>query len=167
MIDRTTKDHGGFSLIEVIVVMAILAIVGTASLISLSIVSGQNIKSCYRELEGYMQETKMRAMSRENNPSMTLYIGSDGGVYVALSDTGEDIRIGKSGLTVKYVTSSGTYQISGSQKLEIGFERSTGAFKKVTIPSGAKEYCDSIILSDGRRTFTMKLVPKTGKYYRE
>ena len=80
MIDRTTKDHGGFSLIEVIVVMAILAIVGTASLISLSIVSGQNIKSCYRELEGYMQETKMRAMSRENNPSMTLYIGSDGGV---------------------------------------------------------------------------------------
>jgi prepilin-type N-terminal cleavage/methylation domain-containing protein len=169
MIDKATKDHGGFSLVELIVVIAIMAIVGTASLISLSLVSGQNIKRCYRELEGYMQETKMRAMSRENEPSLTLYIGSDGGVYVELSDTAQNIRIGKRGLTVKYTTASGAteYQVSDTQKLKLGFERSSGAFKKVTVSPGVQDYCTSIILTDGRRTYTMKLVPKTGKYYRE
>jgi len=167
MIDKATRDRAGFTIVELIVVIAIVAIVGTASLISLSLVSGQNIKSCYKELEGYIQETKMRAMSRKNNPSMTIYKGSDGAVYVSLSDTGENIRIGKAGLTVQYSTPTGTYEISGTQKLQIGFERSTGAFNKVTNPSGTNEYCNSIIISDGSRTYTMKLVPKTGKYYRE
>ncbi len=168
MVKHSTSDQRGLSLIEIIVVLAIIAVIGGGSLISLSLITGQNIKSCYKELEGYMEETRIRAMSRDGSPSMEISIGADGAVYVTQTDTAVTTKIGKKGLTVKYITPSDTYTVDETNHLVIGFEHSTGAFKKVDIPSSTdKEYCNAIVLSDGQREYTMKLVPRTGKYYRE
>lgn len=157
------RDARGFSLVELIVVIAIMAVLMTTGLVSMSLVSGQNVKSCVSEAESYLSRTRLEAMSREN-AELKLLVKNDG-VYVNLSVEGRDVKIGKSGISVSYETTGGTtVDVSGSTELIISYDRSSGAFKPLP---GSAEYCERIIFTGSGRTVSLRLVPQTGKYYRE
>ncbi len=156
-------NQKGFSLVELIVVIAIMGIVAVGGLISMSLVSGQNAKGCCEELESYIQQTRMTAMSRAD-ATLKIYTKSDG-VYVRLSTASEEVRIGKVGISASYVDTGGnTVNLTSGTELEISFDRSSGAFKPL---GGGTNYCDKIVLKQGERIYTLKMIPRTGKFYRE
>lgn len=155
-------NQRGFSLLELVVVIAIMGVVAVGGLLSMSLVFGQNVKSCYKELEGYLQKTRMMAMSKED-AKLKIYTKSDG-VYVDLSTESREVKIGKAGITVSYHDTDGnTVDVTGTTELEISFDRSSGAFKP--LEGSTSNYCDEIKVTDGERTYQLNLVPKTGKFY--
>lgn len=154
------RNQKGFTLVELIVVIAIMAVVATMGLLSFSVVTGQDVKSCAADIKSYIGQTKVHAMSRAN-ATMTLSVKSDG-VYVNLSVEGHDVQVGKSGIAVSYRTDDGgTVTLNATDTLVLSFDRSSGAF--LQLPDG--KYCTAIVLNGGGRTITITLIPQTGKYY--
>lgn len=164
---KLEKNQRGYTLVELIVVIALMGVVVSVGLLSYSLVTGRNIKNCTAELESYLGKTKIQAMSRET-ATLRIFAASDG-IYVNLSTEARDVRIGKRGLTVTYETRQGgatqTYTLNtdGSNALTLSFDRSSGAFQPLV--DGSE--CSRIILTDGTRTMRLVLVPETGKYYIE
>lgn len=185
------RNQKGFSLIELIVVIAVMGILSVTGLLSLSLVTGQNIKGCVSDIESCISETKVQSMSRAN-AGLMLYAKSDG-IYARLYvgtkepreltaaewESVEEQKIGKRGISISFKTDGGgeiPLQEGGSlldNSLILSFDRSSGAFKTlrqgtvsgVTINAG--EYCTAIILESGQRSMQITLIPQTGKYYTE
>ncbi len=156
------RDHRGFSMIELVVVIAIMAILSTVGVLSYGMVSGRQVISCAEEIESYLGQTKTQALSRAS-ADLEIFIGDDG-VYVNPSIENRDIKVGKSGITVKYQTDDGTeFTLSDTERLVISFDRSSGAFQALADGS----YCKSITLDNGRHSRKIVLIPSTGKFYIE
>ncbi|MBO5657166.1 MAG: prepilin-type N-terminal cleavage/methylation domain-containing protein [Agathobacter sp.] len=164
---KLEKNQRGYTLVELIVVVALMGVLSSVGLLSYSLVTGRNIKSCAAELEGYIGKTKIQAMSRAT-ATLRIFAAEDG-IYVNLSTEGQDVRIGKRGLTVTYETRKGgatqtyTLNTNGSNALTLSFDRSSGSF----LPLADGSQCSRITLPDGTRTMRIILIPETGKYYLE
>ena len=181
------RNQKGFSLVELIVVLAIMSVLTTVGLLSFSLVTGQSVRSCASDLESFISQTRIQAMSRAD-ASLAIYVKNDG-VYATLtaSSNGTEFeidtqKIGKSSITVKYTTDDGqTYTLqplSGdkptdaekedlNKTLVLGFDRSSGAFKQLLWWSGGTVNCTEIRLEGGSSPIKIILVPQTGKYYTE
>lgn len=158
------QDQRGFSLVELIVVIAIMAVVSTVGVLSFGMLSGRQVISCAEELESYIAETKVQALSRAN-AELEIFVKDDG-VYVNLSVEGRDIQIGKSGLTVKYRAGGTEVTLSDTERLVISFDRASGAFKPLS-GYATETYCDEIIIENGTHTRKIVMYSRTGKFYIE
>lgn len=163
------SKQNGFTLVEFIVVIAVMGVMIGGGLLSYSLVTGKNAKNCGAQLESYLAKAKVESMSRQ---AATLKVfAADDGIYVNLSTESRDVKIGNRGLTVTYeaVEDGGgapqthTLIEDGSNSLNLSFDRSSGAFK----PLESNIYCEKIVIADASRTVTVILIPETGKYYIE
>lgn len=163
------RNQKGYTLIELVVVIAIMSVVISVGVTSYGLVVGQNIKGCTADVQGYIAQTRVQALSRAD-ASLTLYT-SNKGVFVNLSTEGRDVKIGRPSIEIKYTTVNRTtnatteVELSETEKLVLRFDRSTGAFQPIN--GTTDTYCTSIILTSGGRIRTIKLIPQTGKYYLE
>ena len=154
------ERNKGFTLVELIVVVAIMAISVAIVSMSISAVSSYRAKKCANEINALLSECKVNAMSRGDGESLTLWY-KDGSVYGQL--TGKEAEELGSGVTLSYTKDSDAEDAEptadiGEAKLVIDFERDTGAFKPL---NGTTDYCTSIIVAGGIR---IKLVPGTGHH---
>ena len=162
------KDNRGTSIIELLVVMAIMGIfIGTATNIT-GMLSGKQAKQCAYKLESALSEIRMETMSKstgikDSNTGvldvyLTLNINSDGEVCVERNIKGktkEDV-IGKN-VTVNASKSSGSsIELAEGTDVNVYFERSTGALHEDA------EYCEFQIMQ-GNVIYVVKIVPATGK----
>lgn len=156
------QDQKGFSLVELIVVIAIMAIVTTVGLTSFSLVTGQQVKSCTANIEGYIGQTRMQALSRDSGSLMLEVL--DNGVFATLS-SGENVKVGSSGITISYSSDDGSEVTLGEgDTLSLSFDRSSGAFSPLA-ETGA--YCTEIRVQGSGRLMRIVLIPRTGKFYVE
>lgn len=170
------KDNRGFSLVELVIVIAIIAVLSAATISGLGYIWGTNVRSCANELKTAVGKTQITTMGKTET---TLHIYKDpasGDYYkqelvvngISASTSAEDPqKIGSGLVDIQFRTfPSGTLiDLTGSNTLDIQFDRSSGAQKVMTAGAGAGECCDRIIVSFGSRKEDVVLVPATGKVY--
>lgn len=174
-------------MIELIVVIAIIAIVGFGVVRGIGFFSGKYAKECAYKTQSAISGTKVAAMSKSKGAScydvyILLYKGADGKIYmddVVGYNTPDEQRttekIGNTRVTVSAVkgllgtdASDQTVTLEGNNKILIAFNRADGSFNAVKVSeSGAVQeeyFWKQIIFQQGSVQYVIKLVPKTGKF---
>lgn len=180
------KDNRGLTLIEVLIVIAIITIVSAVGLHQTEAIFGYNAQEAYKKTVSTLTSGKVKALSKskltsgtvavKTGDTVTPTVASDG-VYIEFYVKGSSIyaqthvrgatesdpvKIGGKGVVISYKTdggSTGTLTEGEGNGLMFSFDRSTGAF----LPYTGTEYITEMQISGGRRSYVIKLMPKTGK----
>lgn len=163
------KDNRGFSLVELIIVLAIMATLTGAVFIGIGMVSGKPAEECASKIFSSLQGNRTTAMGKYS-ASVSFYVGTDG-IYVmeTINGTaGAPVKIGDAGVTVQYrVTGDGenAWRNLGndSAPLIISYNRSTGAFNDLEAIGLDNKYCLEIKCSKANTERTITLYHLTGK----
>lgn len=180
------KNNKGFSLVELIVVIAIMAVLIGITVLSLSLLLGTQARECAQKVSSQLNQTKTGCMSRFDEKMKLSYcakgsdaaITSDGyytinSVYT-INDEAESVPLGQKDIKrmgnarVKIVIglSDGTsLELGKDNSVIISFDRATGAMDPIVINDEQKTvYPQKITFSSGLRTYTITITAKTGKH---
>ena len=158
------KDNRGFSLIELIVVIAIMGIASGIVAYVLVNMSSARAKTAAEDLKAELETTRVLAMSRGGG-KMKLYRDANGDIWAERvitndvtdgSESGDKKKIGTSAITITYhVKDSADYDIT-NDPCEFTFHPGTGEF------TGSR-FIDSITVSGGGKTVKLILWKLTGR----
>lgn len=168
------KNNKGFSLVELIIVLAILAVVTGVSFVGLGYVHGKNVKSSVEKIDSSLLKIQSYTMSKSTGARdiyMRLTRKSDG-YYVEYWHTGaatpmESENIGKRNFTITAYYeggSTGTVTVGSAQnsQVDIYFDRSTGGLLPLT--AGGDTYWSKIeVKSSGTGGYSVSISKITGK----
>ena len=158
------KNNKGFSLVELIVIIAIMAVFTTSVITYVGLIGNSQAKKCAKELSSSLSQTKVCAMSR-SKASMTVYT-DDKGVYVKYvqGNLEKTEKIGNKGVKVEYrtVRDSNVFTAVGNSVdsgIKIEFDRASGACKPMT----GDVYCYGFKVTAGKTSYIVNIEPLTGK----
>lgn len=162
------KDNRGISLVEVMVVVAIIVVLGAVGIWGVNAISGKPAEQCAQQIIYSLERHRTSAMGKVN-AKYVLYVDGSGKIMVdeyltnnaAFGAPIRKIEVGATRNVVTYTTSTGaTYDLE-SNPLTLRFDRGSGSFQKLADGS----YCQSISIKRGGREYTVAFVPLTGKVY--
>ena len=155
----------GFSMMELIVVIAIIGLFTGLASIGLQYVQAGNIRSTAKSIDSNLTKLRLDTMRKEEKPIMYLYkVGDD---YYMLCTTDSSMARDRNNGT--HIGNSNTKitvdgSVLGSTEKKIKFKKGSGAF------SDDSDARSSILVEkqDGKGTsYKIVLVPDTGKHYME
>lgn len=166
--DKLHSNNSGYSIIELIIVLAIIAVLMGSVFYSIILVFSANAKSCANNIQRSIGDCKVTTMGKAD-AYMELYRNDDG-IYTRMHVTesngtttdGEPQKVGTNKVEVGYVQS-----VSGSRtetplmpgdSIEIRFDRSNGGFK-----AGAGGIYEEIYVRGGSKNYAIVLTELTGK----
>lgn len=181
------KDNKGFSLVEVLIAILIITLIAGFGLSKTQAIFGYNAQEAYKKVVSTLTTGKVKTLSKsqlvssstsvKTGTTVTPEVASDG-VYVefyikdkaiytktyvrGVAENPDGEKIGGKGVVITYTlddSSSGTLQDGEGNGIMFSFDRSTGAF----LPYINGKYITEMKISGGSRTYTIKLMPKTGK----
>ena len=169
------KNNRGFTLIELMVVVAIVSILVGAMTYSINSVSSTRAKKFASDLNAMISQCRVDTMSGAPSPTY-LEISQDenGDYYGTLYEGGAEKakqKLGGSGISCKFSTAvdgSSLVDVKNAQSISLGFDRSTGAFVKLSDVCEGKnsgitgDYCTFIFIASGGGSYVITLVPNTG-----
>ena len=170
---RTGRNNknGGFSLVELIIVVAIMAIVVGVIGLSVGTLTGRKTAKCADEIVSTLERARVLTLGKEQNQvEFVLLQNSSTGEYRAQIYQGGTITI-----QVYFDDDSTPYNLSqlkgtlpyasATDGLHLVFNRASGAFEEKTCAAAdaVKDYCKKIVISNGTRTITITTVGRTGK----
>ena len=179
---RTGRNNknGGFSLVELIIVVAIMAIVVGVMGLSVGTLTGRKTAKCADEIVSTLERARVLTLGKEQN--QVEFVLTDGsGEYPAQIYQGgtkaSDRIVGKDPITIQvyFANDNKAYSLSelkgtlpyatATGGLHLVFNRASGAFEEKTCAANdvVKDYCDKIVISNGTRTITITTVGRTGK----
>ena len=178
--DRLRNDRGyvnnnnGYSIIELIIVLAIIAIIISTVFYSIILVFSANAKSCANNIQRSIGDCKVTTMGK-SAAYMELYRDADQNVYTRMyvMDSGgsyvpsEPQKVGASRVYVAYTPEGGAEtELLAGDKIEIRFDRASGGFEedasgniyeKLHVQGGSKKY--EIVLTKLTGKSEVNLVP--------
>ncbi len=159
-------NNKGLSLVEIIIVIAILSAVTGTLVYGVGMVAKKPVEECAQKIRSSIVETRVTGMGKLDT---VLYIYMDGDrvmVDKKVSGNGTPIACGDSGVKVEYrITGETSYRSLGdiSNPLILSFDRSSGAFQPLTAMGLTDKYCLEIKISIADEVHLLKLSQLTGK----
>ena len=169
--------NAGYTLVEIIVVVAIIAITLTLVFLSVNTVFALDVRQTAKDLAGELAKEKIACMTRTGNVYLRLY-KTDAGILADRYENGvlteQAVSIGKKVVAVTYYSATNTAGIVlDSTGVIISFNRNDGSFKTIgqawmlynpsSNPTYSGEYYTKFVITSGGRTSTVTLYPQTGK----
>ena len=161
-------DNQGTSMIELLVVMAIMAVLVGSAVNIVGYLGGKQARQCAYKMDAMLSETRMETMSKSTGEKDSVYltIKNDGGkIYAIQTIKGTDnCTLLGSSVKVKAVDVKGSeMELGDGTSLSVYFNRATGA-----LYDEAGNYC-KMRITQGTATYVVSIVPTTGKisYERE
>ena len=171
------KNNKGFSLVELIIVVAIMAIMGGFIFMSFGLLTGQDARKCANNLSTVLDKEKNYALAKsaEADCYVEISLTSDGyfaEYYVPKKAVGTDVvsigkeEIGKASVMIScyYDDGSGTPSLKGTLSggtLKIVYNRVSGAIKEINL-NGTTDI--NMIRIDKGRTYEINIFTATGKH---
>ena len=167
------KDNRGFSLLELIIVIAILAIIVGFGLAGLGYIFGTNARACANEIYSAIGKNRITTMGKDET-SLRIYRDGAAGVYfkqewvdgIAAEDPDQ---VGKSTVEIAYWIKGDTteYILDGTTELIITFDRASGKESDLPVTvngvSTQGVLCERIEVRGGGRVYPVRIEPATGK----
>lgn len=161
------KDNKGFSLIEVIIAIAIIAIMTVGGIAGFGYLNLANASKCASKIDSGLTVLKSKNMANASPAYMHLYY-YDGDYYILYDDTKEFIpdatnyeqgeQIGNANITISFDDTD--ISELDNQCVNIGMRKKDGAFTYTSDPT-------SKITVSGQTSYDIILVTSTGKHFRE
>lgn len=162
---RGQTDNRGMSLVELIIVIAIMAIVGGILTLGIGMVSGKPAEQCARQIKAVMEQCRTTTMGKPVGDVSLKFEQDSDGVWVTFYQGGSSDRrmVGQGDVIVKYIVGGTEYDLR-SQPLRIEFDRSTGGLRPSSEPGdGTTEYCSEFNISRAATVRNLTIERLTGK----
>lgn len=160
------KNNKGFSFVEVIIVIAILAIVSGGAIVSFRSITNARVLKCAREIDAKLSSCRLDNMSMEKRTYLIIHRGTDGAYYLRTAESpGVDLstdkgeKIGSKVLSISTMGASPVL-LNGTNRIVLSYKKGTGALE---IPAGYGDF-ESIIVSESGRKCTITFAKLTGKH---
>lgn len=174
------NGDGGYTLVELVVVMAIMVVMTGVSVAAFASLRNYTAKTAKDEICNNLKETRTQAMAKKTE-WMEIYDDS-GTLRIRHSyNSGGDTKLsGKLHISYTVQGSATEIEITGSTSLILTYDRATGGFEGIKTSTTADAdgklpnlmngsavvYCDKIHVQNGARTrgYTITLNRETGKF---
>lgn len=164
------KNNSGYSMVELIIVVAIIALLVGAVFYSFILVYSANAKSCAHSIQRAIADCKVTTMGKAD-AYMELWKDTDGKVYTktyvydtasASYESSERQKVGNNRVYVAYVKEGETVdaatELTEGTTLTIRFDRASGSFNQDTYKD-----CAQILVIGGNRRYVIDMIKLTGK----
>lgn len=144
---KKKNGNQGFSLVELVIVMAIMVIIGGFALTGLTLLSSRPVDECAKKIQMALDSGRNTTMGKLS-ATIAFYTDAEGNVYVEETINGATPyvkQIGQSTVKVQYMNSAGDLDVLDTTKLVMEFDRASGALK----PQLNGEYIVSFVVSRG------------------
>ena len=169
------KDNRGISLVEIIMVLALMTVVAGMLMYGIGLISGKPAQKCANKIVLSLDRHRTTAMGKAVGTSYKLKTKSATDKTVILEETiveadgttkVTEIPIGEDTVVVNYTCGS-TVKTLDESGLTLEFVRGSGAFKPQPDSSGGAgtDYCTEIVVSKAGKDYKIELVPLTGKVH--
>lgn len=150
------KKERGFTLVEVMVTVAIMGVLASMVGITMGLLLGQRVKSMAADTKSVLQSTQIVALSRDD-AYVEIVNSGDNSSVIAYSSAGKVINRAEGHDVKVYVTIGGAETLAGVT--QIHFDRQTGGLK----PQPNGQYVSQLRITNGKRSVTLKISKLTGK----
>lgn len=160
-------NNAGISIVEIVIVVAIMGIIGGAVLLSTTVATDKQVSSCAEKLVSSLEQTRSLVMGKQSG---YVKIWQDPGdyVYIQMYINGQafsdEVAIGKQGVVVNYTYISdpdtgatATATLTAGSAIEIHFMRNGSVSKSAGLQ--VKEFS----ITNGRREVLVKIDQFTGR----
>lgn len=166
------KNNKGYSLVEIIIVVAIISVLTAGIGMSASVINNSNAKACANSIRDALADAKILAMSKGSNSTrVKLYKDVDGNLVARQEINrasagwelyGNEERIGKRKVEICYVMpgSSAEHTLNNSDSIYLSFDRASGSFSDKAAGTIIPE---KIVVRGGNRTINIVIHELTGK----
>lgn len=173
------RENKGFSLLELIVTIAVLAILGCVLIGTTGVVGKQKLHQCTVLLDGMMKKAKTDTLARNDVNGLNLYIKdkkyyaqiygetNDGNGNVTYQE-GEEQALGNASnirIFVSNADGSNRAELTKTNNIRIQYARGTGAITAIKVGNSQGDTNRTLItIQRGEEEECIQMIPATGKH---
>lgn len=176
MIKKWKECEAGFTMVEMIITVAIMAILAGASVTAVGMIASGNAKRSAARFNSQLTTVQTETMMKKD--PVYLYLYDDNGVKSVVSKNSYADRsalnsglssespndVGGAGVTVKATADDGsTVTLDGTNMMKFAFIKASGAYQYAKTSDSDTKFYPEIKFS-GRGNYKVTLVKMTGKH---